>query len=51
MAGVPDRLTSGQIDAMCWPAGESVSGLKGVQCAGDIVRELAAEAVDQLRRW
>jgi len=51
MAGVPDRLTSGQIDAMCWPAGESVSGLKRLQCAGEIVRELAAEAEDLLRRW
>jgi NAD(P)H-dependent flavin oxidoreductase YrpB (nitropropane dioxygenase family) len=51
MAGVPDRLTSGQIEAMCWPAGESVSGLKRVQCAGEVVRELAVEAEDLLRRW
>jgi NAD(P)H-dependent flavin oxidoreductase YrpB (nitropropane dioxygenase family) len=51
MGSVPDRLTSGHIDAMCWPAGESVSGLKRVQCAGEIVRELAAESEDLLRRW
>jgi NAD(P)H-dependent flavin oxidoreductase YrpB (nitropropane dioxygenase family) len=51
MAGVPDRLTTGEIEAMCWPAGESVSGLKRVQCAGEIVRELAEEAEDLLRRW
>jgi NAD(P)H-dependent flavin oxidoreductase YrpB (nitropropane dioxygenase family) len=51
MAGVPDRLTTGHIDAMCLPAGESVSGLQRVQSAGEIVRELAAEAEDLLRRW
>jgi NAD(P)H-dependent flavin oxidoreductase YrpB (nitropropane dioxygenase family) len=51
MAGVPDRLTSGAIEAMCWPAGESVSGLKRIQPAGAIVRELAAEAEELLRRW
>jgi NAD(P)H-dependent flavin oxidoreductase YrpB (nitropropane dioxygenase family) len=51
MGSVPDRLTSGHIDAMCWPAEESVSGLKRVQCAGEIVRELAEESEDLLRRW
>jgi hypothetical protein len=51
MSAVPDRRTSGQIDAMCWPAGESVSSPKRVQCAGEIVRELATEAEDLLRRW
>jgi hypothetical protein len=50
MTGVPDRLTSGEIEAMCWPAGESVSGLRQVQRAGEIVRELAAEAEELLRR-
>jgi nitronate monooxygenase len=50
MAGVPDRLTSEHIDAMCLLAGESVSGLKRVQCGEEIVRELAAEAEDLLRR-
>jgi hypothetical protein len=36
---------------MCLPAGESVIGLKRVQSAGEIVRELATEAEDLLRRW
>jgi NAD(P)H-dependent flavin oxidoreductase YrpB (nitropropane dioxygenase family) len=51
MAVVPDRLTTGGIDAMSWSTGESVSGLMRVQCAEEIVRELATEAEDLLRRW
>jgi len=51
MSSVPDRRTSEQIDAMCRPAGVSVSSLKRVQCAGEIVRELATEAEDLLHCW
>src|SRR5262249_53882989 len=51
MPGVPDRLRSGAIEAMSWPAGESVSGLTRVQRAGEIVRELAVDAEELLRRW
>jgi hypothetical protein len=48
---VPDRLTTGVIDAMSWPAGESVSGVEGVQCTGEIACALATEAEDLLCRW
>ena len=51
VAGCADRRTRGAIEAMCAPAGESVSGVKDVQSAGEIVRELADEAERLLRRW
>jgi nitronate monooxygenase len=43
--------TTGNIDAMPLWAGESVDGVKGVQKAADIVRELADEAERLLRQW
>lgn len=43
--------TTGHIDAMSHFAGESVSGVKGVKPAGEIVSELAGEAEKLLRRW
>lgn len=48
---VPMRTTTGSIDAMPHWAGESVDGVKGVQPAGEIVRELAEEAERLLRQW
>jgi nitronate monooxygenase len=51
VAGAADQHTSGAIEAMCAPAGESVSGVRRVQQAGEIVRELAEEADELLRRW
>ena len=45
------KTTTGEIDAMSYFAGESVDGVKGVQTAGDIVRELSGEAENLLRRW
>lgn len=47
---VTDEYT-GAIEAMPFFAGESVSGVKRVQPAGEIVRELADEAERLLRRW
>jgi NAD(P)H-dependent flavin oxidoreductase YrpB (nitropropane dioxygenase family) len=46
-----DRGTTGAIEAMSLWAGESVGAVKRVQPAGEIVRELAAEAEELLRRW
>ena len=47
----PERGTTGQIEAMALYAGESVDGVKGVQPAEQIVRELAEGAELLLRRW
>jgi NAD(P)H-dependent flavin oxidoreductase YrpB (nitropropane dioxygenase family) len=47
---VPTRKTIGVIAAMSLAAGESVSAVKRIQPAGEIVRELAAEAEGLLRR-
>jgi NAD(P)H-dependent flavin oxidoreductase YrpB (nitropropane dioxygenase family) len=48
---VPTRNTTGTIAAMSLAAGESVGAVKRRQPAGKIVRELAAEAEELLRRW
>jgi NAD(P)H-dependent flavin oxidoreductase YrpB (nitropropane dioxygenase family) len=48
---VADVGTTGDIDAMPLWAGESVDGVKGVQAAGEIVRELVEEAEKLLRPW
>lgn len=45
-----DRTTTGAIGAMSLAAGESVGSVRDVQSAGDIVRELAEEAEQLLRR-
>ena len=45
------RHVSGAIEAMPHWAGESVGGVKRVQPAAEIVRELAEEAERLLRRW
>jgi NAD(P)H-dependent flavin oxidoreductase YrpB (nitropropane dioxygenase family) len=47
---VPMKSCTGEIDAMPHWAGESVSGVTRIQSAGDIVRELADEAEQLLRR-
>jgi len=46
-----DRGTTGTIEAMSLWAGESVSAVKRVQPAAEIVRELASEAEALLSRW
>ena len=43
--------TTGASEAMSLCAGESVSAIKRVQPAAEIVRELAAGTEDLLRRW
>ncbi len=48
---VADKGTTGDIDAMPLWAGESVDGVKRVQKAGEIMRELAGEAETLLRTW
>jgi len=48
---VADKTTTGVIDAMPLWAGESVDGVKGIQTAREIVRELAEEAENLLRTW
>jgi len=48
---VADKTTTGTFDAMPMWAGESVDGVKRVQKAGEIVRELAEEAERLLRNW
>src|SRR2546422_7969759 len=48
---VADKTTTGAIDAMPMWAGESVDGVKRIQKAGEIVRELAWEAETLLRSW
>jgi NAD(P)H-dependent flavin oxidoreductase YrpB (nitropropane dioxygenase family) len=45
------RHASGTVAAMPHWAGESVGGVKRVQPAAEIVRELAGEAERLLRRW
>ena len=42
--GVPDKTTTGAIEAMSLWAGESVGAVKRVQPAAEIVRELVEEA-------
>ena len=49
--GTPHRGMTGAIEAMSLFAGESVAGVKTVQPAAEIVRELAGEAERLLRRW
>ena len=48
---VVDKSTTGHLDAVPLWAGESVGGVKAIQKAGDIVRELADEAEGLLRAW
>lgn len=48
---VADRGTTGEIDAMPLWAGESVGGVKRVQGASEIVRELVEEAEILLQQW
>src|SRR6059058_1463549 len=48
---VADKTTTGTFDAMPLWAGESVDGVKRIQKAGEIVRELAEEAEQLLRHW
>ena len=45
------RHDSGTIEAMPHWAGESVSGVRGIQTAADIIDELMSEAEALLRRW
>jgi hypothetical protein len=47
----PTRQTTGAIDAMALYAGESVSGVKSMQPAAEIVKELAEQAEQHLRQW
>ena len=49
--GAPHQGMTGEIDAMALYAGESVGGVRQVQPAAEIVRELAEEAETLLRRW
>jgi len=49
--GTIRKVTSGNLAAMPHWAGESVDGIKRVQPAADIVRELADGAEELLRRW
>ena len=46
-----NRGTTGAIEAMSLWAGESVGGVRRVQPAAEIVREVAGEAERLLRRW
>ena len=46
-----DKTTTGAFEAMPLWAGESVDGVKRLQKAGEIVRELAEEAEKLLRTW
>jgi hypothetical protein len=46
-----DKTTTGEFDAMPLWAGESVGGVKRLQPAAEIVRELADEAEALLRSW
>lgn len=48
---VATRLTTGHIEAMPHWAGESVVGVKRVQPAAEIVRELSSEAEELLSQW
>jgi hypothetical protein len=48
---VPMAGTTGTVAAMSLWAGESVVGVKAIQPAAEIVRELAGEAERLLQRW
>ncbi len=50
-AAVPTRVTTGHVEAMPHWAGESVGGVKRVQPAAEIVRELSGEAEELLKQW
>lgn len=45
------RLTTGHVKAMPHWAGESVGGVKRLQPAAEIIRELVNEAEELLKRW
>ena len=45
------RLFTGHVEAMPHWAGESVVGVKRIQSAAEIIRELSGEAEELLRRW
>ncbi len=45
------RLVTGHVEAMPHWAGESVVGVKRIQPAAEIIRELSGEAEELLRRW
>jgi NAD(P)H-dependent flavin oxidoreductase YrpB (nitropropane dioxygenase family) len=47
----PVESMTGHIEAMAMYAGESVDGVKAIQPAADIVRELSEGAEKLLRRW
>lgn len=47
---VPDRTATGEVSAMSLYAGESVGSVKRVLPAREVVRELADEAEQPLRR-
>ncbi len=47
----PTRQTTGALDAMAHYAGESVSQVRSVQPAAEIVKELAEQAEQHLREW
>jgi NAD(P)H-dependent flavin oxidoreductase YrpB (nitropropane dioxygenase family) len=47
----PTRQTTGAIEAMALYAGESVSAVKSIQPAAEIVKELAEQAEQHLRQW
>ncbi len=47
----PHRSTTGEIGAMPLHAGESVGGVRSVQPAAEIIRELVEDADRRLRRW
>ncbi len=49
--GAPHEGMTGEIEAMALYAGESVGGVREVQPAAEIVRELVEEAESLLRRW
>jgi NAD(P)H-dependent flavin oxidoreductase YrpB (nitropropane dioxygenase family) len=47
----PTRQTTGAIEAMALYAGESVSAVKSIQPAAEIVKELTGQAEQHLRQW
>lgn len=47
----PTRQTTGAIEAMALYSGESVSAVKAIQPAAEIVQELAEQAEQHLRQW
>ena len=48
---VADKSTTGIIEAMPLWAGESVSAIKTIQSASDIIRELCDGAEALLQKW